>query len=151
MPSLHRFSHRLTFNVLEWHDRLKSKGFSVLFCWVPSHVRVSSNELADNLAKSATNSLNSPVSLNDIKKLLKKENPHFKEITTQPSASSTSQMEFQEILDPPADNITESPTKLFYKRKVEELDDMVQVKNKKMKFCNKKCVDIKQKSTLCKI
>ncbi|GBM83390.1 hypothetical protein AVEN_211456-1 [Araneus ventricosus] len=71
MTSLHRFSHPLTFNILEFHDRLACRGFSVLFCWVPSHVGISCNEHADNLAKSATDSLNSPVPLNDIKKYLK--------------------------------------------------------------------------------
>ncbi|GBL78435.1 hypothetical protein AVEN_42934-1 [Araneus ventricosus] len=38
MTSLHRFSHPLTFNILELHDRLACRGFSVLLCWVPSHV-----------------------------------------------------------------------------------------------------------------
>ncbi|GBN80061.1 hypothetical protein AVEN_112074-1 [Araneus ventricosus] len=71
MTSLHRFSHPLTFNALEVHDQLACRGFSVLFCWVPSHVGISGNQHADNLAKSATNSLNSPVLLNDIKKYVK--------------------------------------------------------------------------------
>ncbi|GBN46431.1 hypothetical protein AVEN_21600-1 [Araneus ventricosus] len=69
MTSLHHFSHPLTLNVLELHDRRMCRGFSVLFCSVPSHVGISGNEHTDNLAKSATNSLNSPVPLNDIQNI----------------------------------------------------------------------------------
>ncbi|GBN55468.1 putative RNA-directed DNA polymerase from transposon X-element [Araneus ventricosus] len=71
MTSLNRFSHPLTFNILELHDRLTTKGFTILFCWIPSHVGISGNELADNHARSATNSLNSPVPVNDVKKYVK--------------------------------------------------------------------------------
>ncbi|GBL85742.1 hypothetical protein AVEN_193188-1 [Araneus ventricosus] len=71
MTSLNRFSHPLTFNILELHDRLTTKDFTILFCWIPSHVSISGNELADNLARSATNSLNSPVPVNDVKKYAK--------------------------------------------------------------------------------
>ncbi|GBM77937.1 hypothetical protein AVEN_31251-1 [Araneus ventricosus] len=71
MTSLHRFSHPLTFNILELHDHLTCKGFSILFCWIPSHVGISGNELADNLAKSATINLDSPVPVNDVKKYIK--------------------------------------------------------------------------------
>ncbi|GBM15893.1 RNA-directed DNA polymerase from mobile element jockey [Araneus ventricosus] len=71
MTSLHRFSHPLTFNILELHDHLTFKGFSILFCWIPSHVGIPGNELADNLAKSATINLNSPVPVNDVKKYVK--------------------------------------------------------------------------------
>ncbi|GBN18788.1 hypothetical protein AVEN_39713-1 [Araneus ventricosus] len=71
MTSLNRFSHPLTFNILELHDRLSTKGFTILFCWIPSHVGISGNELADNLARSATNSFNSPVPVNDVKKYVK--------------------------------------------------------------------------------
>ncbi|GBM30273.1 hypothetical protein AVEN_26176-1 [Araneus ventricosus] len=71
MTSLHRFSHPFLFNILELHDRLISKGFSILFCWIPSLIGIPSNELADNRAKSATNSLNSPVPVNDVKKYIK--------------------------------------------------------------------------------
>ncbi|GBM41393.1 hypothetical protein AVEN_62686-1 [Araneus ventricosus] len=70
MSSLQRFSHPFIFNILELHNRLTSKGFSSLFCWIPSHVRISGNELADNLAKSATNSSNSLVPVNDVKSIL---------------------------------------------------------------------------------
>ncbi|GBN39539.1 hypothetical protein AVEN_209784-1 [Araneus ventricosus] len=68
MTSLNRFSHPLTLNILELHDRLIAKGFTILFCWIPSRVGVSGNELADNLARSATNNLNSPVPVNGVKK-----------------------------------------------------------------------------------
>ncbi|GBM04101.1 hypothetical protein AVEN_247968-1 [Araneus ventricosus] len=52
MTALHRFSHPLSYNVLELHDWLIGKGFSVLCCCVPSQVGISSNELANNLTKS---------------------------------------------------------------------------------------------------
>ncbi|GBO19357.1 hypothetical protein AVEN_272638-1 [Araneus ventricosus] len=71
MTSLHRFSHPLTFNILELHDHLTFKGFSILFCWIPSHVGIPGNELADNLAKSATINLNSPVPVKDVKNYIK--------------------------------------------------------------------------------
>ncbi|GBN11674.1 hypothetical protein AVEN_56386-1 [Araneus ventricosus] len=71
MTSLHRFSHPLTFNILELHDHLTCKGFSILFCWIPSHVGIPGNELADNLAKSATINLDSPVPVNDVKNYIK--------------------------------------------------------------------------------
>ncbi|GBN97527.1 hypothetical protein AVEN_156033-1, partial [Araneus ventricosus] len=64
MTSLHRFSHPLAFNILELDDRLTSRVFSRLFCWIPSHVGIAGNELAENRAKSATISLNSPVPVN---------------------------------------------------------------------------------------
>ncbi|GBN45397.1 hypothetical protein AVEN_185231-1 [Araneus ventricosus] len=68
MTSLLRFSHPLAFNILELHDRFTGKGFSIFFCWIPSHVGISGNELADNLAKSATNSLNSSAPVNEKKR-----------------------------------------------------------------------------------
>ncbi|GBN39600.1 hypothetical protein AVEN_70064-1 [Araneus ventricosus] len=71
MTSLNRFSHPLTSSLLELHDRLSTKGFTILFCLIPSHVGIYGNELADNLARSATNSLNSPVPVNDVKKYVK--------------------------------------------------------------------------------
>ncbi|GBN13046.1 putative RNA-directed DNA polymerase from transposon X-element [Araneus ventricosus] len=71
MTSLNRLILPLTFNILELHDRLTTKGFTILFCWIPSHVGIAGNELADNLARSATNSLNSPVPVNDVKKYVK--------------------------------------------------------------------------------
>ncbi|GBO13880.1 hypothetical protein AVEN_233378-1 [Araneus ventricosus] len=67
MTSLHRFSHPLAFNILELDDRLTSRVLSFLFCWIPSHV---GNELAEDIAKSATISLNSPVPVNDVKKYI---------------------------------------------------------------------------------
>ncbi|GBM88399.1 DNA transposase THAP9 [Araneus ventricosus] len=84
-----------------------------------------------------------------LQKVIKERKCPFQRDSTQPSASSTSQMECQEIPDPPADNITESPTKLFYKRKVEELDDLVQIRNKKIKVLQQKVRRYKTKiSTL---
>ncbi|GBM67295.1 hypothetical protein AVEN_201224-1 [Araneus ventricosus] len=71
MTPVYRFSYPLILNVLELHDCLTSKVFSILFCWIPSHDGISDSELADNLDKSATNSLNSPVLINDVKNYAK--------------------------------------------------------------------------------
>ncbi|CAL1277038.1 unnamed protein product [Larinioides sclopetarius] len=50
-------------------------------------------------------------------KVIKERKPPFQRELAQPSASSTHQVELQEIPDSPTDNIAESPTKLFYKKK----------------------------------
>ncbi|GBN77689.1 hypothetical protein AVEN_261969-1 [Araneus ventricosus] len=55
----------------------------------------------------------------------------FQRDSTQPLASSTSQMEFQEIPDPPADNITKSPTSCFIKEKLKNWMTWCRSKTKK--------------------
>ncbi|XP_055938268.1 uncharacterized protein LOC129968436 [Argiope bruennichi] len=48
---------------------LKSRGFNILLCWVPSHVGISGNEKADVAAKSASTSLSLALPYCDVKKL----------------------------------------------------------------------------------
>ncbi|GBO22608.1 hypothetical protein AVEN_133204-1 [Araneus ventricosus] len=67
LSSLHRHSHPLAFSILDLHDRLVCKGFSILLCWVPSHVGISGNEIADTAAKNASAVLDNPIPLKDFK------------------------------------------------------------------------------------
>nr|XP_042910734.1 uncharacterized protein LOC122271965 [Parasteatoda tepidariorum] len=46
---------------------LHKKGFDILFCWIPSHVGIPGNELADSAARSATTALTISVPYSDIK------------------------------------------------------------------------------------
>jgi ribonuclease HI len=71
LSSADRHSHPLTFKILTLLDKLSLKGFSVLFCWVPSHVGIRGNELADKAAKSALTNLLFPLPLWDAKKRIK--------------------------------------------------------------------------------
>jgi ribonuclease HI len=65
-------SSPLIFNILKFLDKLSSLGFTILFCWVPSHVGIDGNELADNAAKSASCTFSYPVPYDDIKKYVNK-------------------------------------------------------------------------------
>ncbi|GBN55818.1 Zinc finger protein 235 [Araneus ventricosus] len=67
LSSLHRHSHPLAFSILDLHDRLVCKGFSILLCWVPSHVGISGNEIADTAAKNASAVLDNSTPLKDFK------------------------------------------------------------------------------------
>ncbi|GBL90120.1 Retrovirus-related Pol polyprotein from transposon 297, partial [Araneus ventricosus] len=49
LSSLYRQSHPLAFSILDLHDRLVCTGFSILLCWVPSHVGISDNEIAEKV------------------------------------------------------------------------------------------------------
>jgi ribonuclease HI len=64
-------SHPLIFHVLKQIDRLKSFGYSILFCWVPSHVGITGNETADKAAKSANDVINTAIPYSDAKKYVK--------------------------------------------------------------------------------
>ncbi|GBN26644.1 hypothetical protein AVEN_33393-1 [Araneus ventricosus] len=67
LSSLHRHSHPLAFSILDLHDRLVCKGFSILLCWVPSHVGISGNEVADIAAENASAVLDNSTPLKDFK------------------------------------------------------------------------------------
>ncbi|GBO20114.1 hypothetical protein AVEN_40249-1 [Araneus ventricosus] len=66
---LHR--HPLVLNVLHLLNKLASRDFNTLLCWVPSHVGIVGNEKADMAAKLATASTNSSTPLTDFKKYTK--------------------------------------------------------------------------------
>ncbi|GBO13458.1 hypothetical protein AVEN_248925-1 [Araneus ventricosus] len=70
LSSLHRHSHPLAFSILDLHDRLVCKGFSILLCWVPSHVGISGNEIADIAAKHASAVLDNSTPLQDFKRYI---------------------------------------------------------------------------------
>ncbi|GFW49664.1 putative RNA-directed DNA polymerase from transposon X-element [Trichonephila clavipes] len=56
--------------ILDIMSRLYSKGFDIVFCWLPSHVGIIGNEQADNAAKSATTHLPLAVPLSDMKRVI---------------------------------------------------------------------------------
>ena len=47
-------THHLVLKILVWLLLLEDSSFSILFCWVPSHVGVPGNEMADRAAKDAS-------------------------------------------------------------------------------------------------
>ncbi|GBM97133.1 putative RNA-directed DNA polymerase from transposon BS [Araneus ventricosus] len=65
---IHSHKNPLILNVLNLLDKLDSRGFTVLLCWVPSHVGIVGNEKADRAAKLAITSTNATIPLNDFKK-----------------------------------------------------------------------------------
>ncbi|GBM52501.1 Tetratricopeptide repeat protein 7B [Araneus ventricosus] len=71
LNSLHCKSHPLLFSELDLYEKLISQGFSLVFCWVPSHVGIIGNEQADSNAHSATYFLHEPVAVCDLKKYIK--------------------------------------------------------------------------------
>jgi ribonuclease HI len=71
LSSPHHHSHPLISHILNLLDKLKSRGFSIRFCWVPSHVGIQGNEEADRAAKSASNYMNFPLPHRDAKNYLK--------------------------------------------------------------------------------
>ncbi|GBL78410.1 putative RNA-directed DNA polymerase from transposon X-element [Araneus ventricosus] len=73
MKSFYMHSHRhpLVLNVLHLLNKLASRDFNILLCWVPSHVGIVGNEKADKAAKLATAPTNSSTPLTDFKKYTK--------------------------------------------------------------------------------
>ncbi|GBM99468.1 putative RNA-directed DNA polymerase from transposon X-element, partial [Araneus ventricosus] len=71
LNSLHCKGHPLVFSVLDLYEKLISQGFSLVFCWVPSHVGIAGNEQADSNARSATHFSHEPVPVCDLKKHIK--------------------------------------------------------------------------------
>jgi ribonuclease HI len=68
LSSTDRNSHPLVFKILSLLDKLSLLGFCILFSWVPSHVGITGNELADKAAKSARSTVKLPSPYCDIKK-----------------------------------------------------------------------------------
>ncbi|GFV92390.1 integrase catalytic domain-containing protein [Trichonephila clavipes] len=62
--------HPVVCNVLDITSRMHSKGFDIVFCWLPSHVGIIGNEQTDSAARSATTHLPLAVPLSDIKRAI---------------------------------------------------------------------------------
>ncbi|GFT13445.1 pggt1b [Trichonephila clavipes] len=62
--------HPVVCNILDITSRLYSKGFDIVFCWLPSHVGIIGNVQADNAERSATTYMPLAVPLSDIKRVI---------------------------------------------------------------------------------
>ncbi|GBN08140.1 hypothetical protein AVEN_212344-1 [Araneus ventricosus] len=62
---MHSHHHPLLLNVLHLLNKLASRDFNILLCWVPSHVGIVGNEKADKAAKLVTAPTNSSTPLTD--------------------------------------------------------------------------------------
>ncbi|GFU07093.1 RNase H domain-containing protein [Trichonephila clavipes] len=62
--------HPVVCKILDNTSRLYSKGFDIVFCWLPSHVEIIGNEQADSAARSATTHLPLAVPLSDMKRVI---------------------------------------------------------------------------------
>ncbi|GFT58156.1 RNase H domain-containing protein [Trichonephila clavipes] len=70
LENYHDRCHPVVFTILDITSRLYSKGFDIVFCWLPSHVGIIGNEQADSAAKSATTHLPLAVPLSDMKRVI---------------------------------------------------------------------------------
>ena len=67
LDSLQSKSYSPSFiSVLQLYNELFSKGFHILFCWVPAHIAITGNEAADKAAKHVCTPFNSPVPYSDV-------------------------------------------------------------------------------------
>ena len=72
LDSLQSLSCSPTFiSVLNLYNDLSKKGYHILFCWVPGHVGIVGNEIADKAAKQALNPLDLNTPYPDIKHIIK--------------------------------------------------------------------------------
>ncbi|GFY19096.1 pggt1b [Trichonephila clavipes] len=62
--------HPVVCKILDITSQLYSKGFDIVFCWLPSHVGIIGNEQADSVARSATTHLPLEVPLMDMKRVI---------------------------------------------------------------------------------
>ncbi|GFU73952.1 pggt1b [Trichonephila clavipes] len=51
LENYHDRCHPVVCTILDITSRLYSKGFDIVFCWLPSHVGIIGNEQADNAGK----------------------------------------------------------------------------------------------------
>ncbi|GBM66723.1 hypothetical protein AVEN_77693-1, partial [Araneus ventricosus] len=74
MSALHTLSHYdiqmhpVALKILSILHFLRKEGFYIIFCWVPSHVGISGNEIADSIAKFASTFLTQDIPYSDVKK-----------------------------------------------------------------------------------
>ncbi|GBM28997.1 hypothetical protein AVEN_40749-1 [Araneus ventricosus] len=64
-------NHPLVLNILDLFNKLISRGFTIFFCWVPSHVGIVGNEQADRPANSAVAPMDMTIPVVDLKKHVK--------------------------------------------------------------------------------
>ncbi|GBO32958.1 hypothetical protein AVEN_57709-1 [Araneus ventricosus] len=60
--------HPVALKILSILHFLRKEGFSIIFCWVPSHVGISGNEIADSIAKFASTFLSQDIPYSDVNK-----------------------------------------------------------------------------------
>ncbi|GFV11563.1 probable RNA-directed DNA polymerase from transposon X-element [Trichonephila clavipes] len=70
LENYHDRCHPVVCIILDITSRMYSKGFYIVFCWLPSHVGIIGNEQADSAAKSATTHLPLAVPLSDMKRVI---------------------------------------------------------------------------------
>ncbi|GBM58321.1 hypothetical protein AVEN_177172-1, partial [Araneus ventricosus] len=63
-------THPLALDILCLLQTLQARDFQILFCWLPGHVGIKGNELADTAAKTATTSWQQPLPYADVKKFI---------------------------------------------------------------------------------
>ncbi|GFR13309.1 RNase H domain-containing protein [Trichonephila clavata] len=70
LESLHSLTecrHITVMEILLLRRKLEGKGFNIIFCWVPGHVGIPDNELAENAARSMSDHMQQPVCYQDLK------------------------------------------------------------------------------------
>ncbi|GBM89405.1 hypothetical protein AVEN_76418-1 [Araneus ventricosus] len=60
--------HPVALKILSILHFLRKEGFSIIFCWVPSHVGISGNKIGDSIAKFASTFLTQDIPYSDVKK-----------------------------------------------------------------------------------
>ncbi|GFU28328.1 probable RNA-directed DNA polymerase from transposon X-element [Trichonephila clavipes] len=70
LENYHDRCHPVVCTILDITSRLYSKGFDIVFCWLPSHVGIIGNEQADSAAKSSTTHVPLAVPLSDMKRVI---------------------------------------------------------------------------------
>ncbi|XP_042910881.1 uncharacterized protein [Parasteatoda tepidariorum] len=67
LEKFHCDTHPILCFIIHLLITLQKNGFEILFCWVPSHVGILGNELADTAARSATSVLKVSIPFSDMK------------------------------------------------------------------------------------
>lgn len=64
-------SNSLINSIINLYSIINSRGYDIIFCWIPGHVGIRGNELADTAAKQALTPLNHQVPITDYKLQIK--------------------------------------------------------------------------------